>query len=98
VLSKAIRCDEHDRQQILEIHKSVVIEFNILVQRFIDELHPYAIGHEDTRRDYFLTVVRDLFGELKRGEAARIMSVSSVSDGRVSTISDGFPFPLPALL
>lgn len=77
VLSKAIRCDEHDRQQILEIHKSVVIEFNILVRRFMDELHPYAIGHEDTRRDYFLTVVRDLFGELKRGEAARIIAADA---------------------
>jgi hypothetical protein len=54
-----------------------VIEFNILVRRFMDELHPYAIGHEDTRRDYFLTVVRDLFGELKRGEAARIIAADA---------------------
>lgn len=77
VLSKAIRCDEHDRQQILEIHSRVVIDFNILVQRFMDELHPYAIGHEDTRRDYFLTVVEDLFGELKRGVAAKLIAADA---------------------
>lgn len=77
VLSKALRCSEHDRQQILEIHANVGLDFDVLVERFIGELHPYAVGDGDTRRDYFLTVVRDLFGELKRGMAAKIIAADT---------------------
>lgn len=77
VLSKAIRCREHDRQQIIEVRDNVGLDFNVLVERFCSEVHPQAVGQEVPRRDYFLTVVRDLFGELKRGEAARIIAADT---------------------
>lgn len=37
-LSKTIRGDEHDEQQIESIHRSVGLDFELLVQRFRDEM------------------------------------------------------------
>jgi hypothetical protein len=72
-LSKSIRCTDNDRQQIQELHLRVGLSFDILVERFRTEVHPIAVGHPDPRRDYFLTIVEDLFGELKRIEAEKLI-------------------------
>src|SRR5665647_3450251 len=44
VLSKTVRCYEHDLQQILEIHQSVELSFDVLVDRFESEM-TNAIGN-----------------------------------------------------
>ncbi len=70
-LSKALRCTEGDLQQIRELHERVGLDFHVLVERFRDDLHPYAVGDPIARRDYFLAVIRMLFGEVKFVEAAK---------------------------
>jgi hypothetical protein len=70
VLSKTMRGDEHDEQQILEIHRAVGLDFDVLVQRFRDEMD-HVIGDPVRIRQQFLQLLDMLFGELKRVAAAR---------------------------
>jgi len=69
-LSKAIRCVEHDLQQLEEVHASTALSFEVLVERFRDEMS-HVIGDPGRIRANFLELIERLFGELKRIEADR---------------------------
>jgi len=75
-LSKAIRCTEHDLQQIQEIHESVGLDFDVLVQRFRDEMS-HVIGDPRRIRGNFLVMIRTLFGDLKANSAEKELSKST---------------------
>jgi hypothetical protein len=72
-LSKTIRGDEHDEQQIESIHRSVGLDFELLVQRFRDEM-THVMGDPRRIRQQFLQLIQLLFGELKRVTAARMLA------------------------
>jgi hypothetical protein len=72
-LSKVIRCTEHDLQQIAEIHSSVGLSFDVLVQRFCDEMF-HVIGDPPRIRGNFLVMIRMLFGDLKANFAEKELS------------------------
>jgi len=69
-LSKALRCVEHDLQQLEEVHASSPFSFEVLVERFRDEM-THVIGDPARIRANFLELIERLFGELKRAEADR---------------------------
>ncbi len=69
-LSKAVRCEETDLQQLAEIHQRSPFDFDTLIARFQKEMG-HAIGNPVTVRERFLTMIKRLFGELKMIEAGR---------------------------
>lgn len=71
-LSKVMRGDEHDEQQILEIHQRIGLEFDTLVTRYRDEMR-HVIGDPIRLRFQFLMLIERLFGELKRVAAERLL-------------------------
>ncbi|MBA3393463.1 MAG: hypothetical protein H0T89_12510 [Deltaproteobacteria bacterium] len=68
VLSKTLRCYEHDLQQILEIHASVGLSFDVLVERFESEM-TNVVGDPARIRANFLIMIETVFGELPRASA-----------------------------
>lgn len=70
VLSKAVRCYEHDLQQILEIHQNAALSFDVLVERFESEM-TNAIGDPARILSNFLVLIETLFGELLRVSAEK---------------------------
>lgn len=70
VLSKTVRCYEHDLQQILEIHQSAVLSFDVLCERFESEM-TNAIGDLARLRSNFLLMIETVFGELRRASAEK---------------------------
>lgn len=70
VLSKALRCYEHDLQQLREIRDAQGLSFDTLVSRFIDEMD-HVVGDPARIRSSFLLAIEELFGELKRIAAER---------------------------
>src|SRR5262249_26813478 len=71
-LSKAIRCtDDDDLQQIRELHHSVGLVFDVLLERFRTEVLGCIVGDPRRHRDYFLWMIEDLFGEHKKVDAER---------------------------
>ncbi len=73
VLSKVIRWAESDQQHIREINRSVGLSFDVLVERFRDEVHDKVVGDPKRIRGYFLWMIEDLFGELKRVAAEKMV-------------------------
>ncbi len=71
-LSKTVRGSEHDFQQLRELHRIQGLDFDTLLSRYVDEMG-HAIGDPRHRRMSFLSLLEDLFGELKRHEAERYM-------------------------
>lgn len=69
-LSKAVRCEETDLQQLAEIHQRSPFDFETLVARFESEMG-HVIGSPKVQRERFLTMISRLFGELKMVEAER---------------------------
>ena len=72
VLSKAIRCYEHDLQQLREIRDRHGLSFETLVARFMDEMD-HVLGDPRRIRANFLLAIEDLFGETKRVAAERCL-------------------------
>ena len=72
VLSKTVRGDEHDDQQILEIHRSIGLDFDVLVDRFQTEMGS-IVGDLTRIRTQFLQVIELLFGELERVHAEKLL-------------------------
>ena len=70
VLSKTVRCYEHDLQQILEIHQNTALSFDTLVERFESEM-TNAIGEPARIRSNFLLMIETVFGELSRVAAEK---------------------------
>jgi len=70
VLSKTVRCYEHDLQQILEIHGSVALSFDVLVDRFESEM-TNVMGDPTRIRLNFLIMIETVFGELPRASAEK---------------------------
>lgn len=70
VLSKTVRCYEHDLQQIVEIHQSVGLSLEVLLERFESEM-TNAIGDPERIRSNFLIMVEMVFGELQRAAAEK---------------------------
>jgi hypothetical protein len=70
VLSKAVRCYEHDLQQLREIRDGHGLSFDTLVNRFRDEMD-HVVGDPARIRANFLLAIDDLFGETKRVAAER---------------------------
>lgn len=70
VLSKTVRCYEHDLQQIVEIHRSARLSFDILVERFESEMSN-VMGDPGRIRSNFLIMVETVFGELQRARAEK---------------------------
>jgi hypothetical protein len=81
VLSKTVRCYEHDLQQILEIHQSVGLSFDLLVERFESEMNN-AMGHPVRIRSNFLIMIETVFGELKRAAAEKTLKSVGVPPSR----------------
>jgi hypothetical protein len=73
-LSKALRGDEHDFQQIREIHAKAPLDFTTIVERFKTEMK-YANGDPRRIRSLFLEMIASVFGELKRVTAERMIPV-----------------------
>ncbi len=65
VLSKTLRCFDHDLQQIREIHDRVGLSFDVLVERFDSEMD-HVMGDPARIRANFLVMIDEVFGELKR--------------------------------
>jgi predicted methyltransferase len=72
VLSKAVRCYEHDLQQLREIRDAQGLSFETLVSRFRDEMD-HVVGDPARIRSSFLLAIEDLFGEVKRISAERLL-------------------------
>lgn len=70
VLSKTVRCYEHDLQQILEIHQSVGLSFDLLVERIESEM-TNVIGDPVRIRSNFLIMIETVFGELPRASSEK---------------------------
>jgi hypothetical protein len=75
-LSKTVRGTAHDEQQIREIHLSIGLEFDTLVQRFRDEM-THVTGDPTRIRSQFLQLIEALFGELKRVTAERTLDAAT---------------------
>lgn len=71
-LSKAVRCHEHDLQQLREIQQHVGLSADLLVQRFVAEMQ-HVIGDPARIRADFLLMIEDVFGELPRVQAERAL-------------------------
>lgn len=70
VLSKTVRCYEHDLQQILEIHQSVGLSCDVLVGRFDSEMTT-VVGDPVRTRSNFLIMIELVFGELQRASSEK---------------------------
>lgn len=70
VLSKTVRCYDHDLQQILEIHQYAALSFDVLVERFESEM-ANAIGDPARIRSNFLLMIQTVFGELPRASVEK---------------------------
>lgn len=70
VLSKTVRCYEHDLQQVLEIHQSVELSLDVLVERFESEM-TNVIGDLARIRFNFLIMIETVFGELQRASVEK---------------------------
>lgn len=64
-LSKAIRCYEHDLQQLEEMNTHGGLSFDVLVDRFRNEMD-HVTGDPVRIRRNFLEMIERLFGEMKR--------------------------------
>lgn len=71
-LSKVLRYVDHDEQQLVEVHEAVGLDYDVLVQRFIDEMND-IVGHRAPVRAQFLQMIERLFGELGRAKADRAL-------------------------
>jgi len=69
-LSKVIRGDDHDFQQLLSLHETVGLHFGTLLERYIEEMG-HEVAHPGRVRLNLLELVEHLFGELARVEAER---------------------------
>lgn len=74
-LSKTVRGDEHDFQQLSELHRRKGLDFETLMRRYLDEMG-HVVGNPDRVRMNFVELVELLFGELKRVEAERRLSAA----------------------
>jgi hypothetical protein len=63
---------DHDEQQLVEVHEAVGLDYDVLVQRFIDEMND-IVGHRAPVRAQFLQMIERLFGELGRAKADRAL-------------------------
>ncbi len=72
VLSKTIRGYDHDLQQIREIHERAGLSFDVLVERYRDEMS-HVMGDPARIREVFLVMIEDVFGELKRVAAEKAL-------------------------
>lgn len=70
MLSKTLRCYEHDLQQLREIRDAKGLSFETLVDRFLGEMD-HVVGDPSRIRSSFLLMIEELFGELKRVTAER---------------------------
>lgn len=73
VLSKVVRGNAHDEQQIVEMHQAQPLDFDVLVQRFHTEM-THVLGRPELLREQFLQLIALLFGELKRVSAERTLA------------------------
>lgn len=73
VLSKLMRANAGDLAATEELHQHHPLSFEILVERFRDEMS-HAIGDRKRLEQNFLLGVHVLFSELKREEARRALS------------------------
>jgi len=69
-LSKCVRGNEHDLQQLEEIHARGGLSLEILVERFRTEMS-HVMGDPARIRTNFLELIERLFGELARARLAR---------------------------
>ena len=69
-LSKAIRGSEQDLQQLAELHRLQVLDFETLVDRFIVEMG-HVVGDPKRLHLSFVVLVEELYGELQGVEARR---------------------------
>jgi hypothetical protein len=72
-LSKGLRCDETDLQQLAEVQLKVGLDFETLVDRFEKEM-THVIGPPAMLRERFLTMIKELFGEMKMISAGQRLS------------------------
>jgi len=70
VLMKAMRCDEHDLETIVQIHANSPLDLETLIRRFSEEMAP--IGDPTRIRRNVLVVVEHLFPDLVDSVAQRL--------------------------
>lgn len=71
-LSKIVRGDDHDLQQLEELHAQNPLSFDTLVARFRTEM-THVMGDRARIEAQFLELVDRLFGELKRIAAEKAL-------------------------
>jgi hypothetical protein len=70
VLSKLTRATDGDLKAIEDIHARMPLSYDILVERYTDEMR-HAIGDPTRLEGNFLLGIHVLFGELRREDARR---------------------------
>lgn len=68
VLSKILRFVNHDEEQIVELHRAVGLDYDVLVERFRDEMS-HVMGNPSRIRAQFLQMIDRLFGERRTTSA-----------------------------
>jgi hypothetical protein len=68
VLSKMVRATQHDFEAIEELHAVAQLNFDLLLERYLDEMD-HAVTDLDTLDLKFFICVRSLFGELRAQRA-----------------------------
>jgi len=64
LLSKAVRCSDHDLQQLIEVHLHNAFDYELVLERSRIEM-THVIGDHRRVKANFLDLVRELFGELR---------------------------------
>lgn len=75
-LSKVIRGSEQDLQQLAELHRLQVLDFETLVNRFITEMD-HVIGDPKLLLLSFVVLIEELYGELQGIEVRRRVMTGS---------------------
>jgi MinD superfamily P-loop ATPase len=73
-LMKIVRGDEHDIETIAEIARKVGLDYDILVNRFLEEMGQ-AIGRPEELKLKLLVAIERVFGSEKAGEAAEKLNM-----------------------
>jgi hypothetical protein len=72
-LSKALRYIHTDLEQLRAVHGASPFAFDVLVERYVNEMD-HVIGDRRVQDEQFLSLIEELFGEMKRLAAQRALS------------------------
>jgi hypothetical protein len=64
-LSKGYRGESQDLAAIKRLHKAVALELEVLIDRYLTEMRPYAPGSDERLDEKFVALIDALFGEIE---------------------------------